>query len=688
MGGFHRKDRDFDRCEKNVPRRHSVTFPFRQIFDKIIKMAQSQPEFHFQKAMIEKASKEDEQANKAVLHKRSDDDEKLYGQTARTEGFDGRTRQRSACDHFSVICGLIERSSLFPLAQKLPKAAHLHIHFNSTLRPKFLLDQAKEMENMYIWSVTSSLRSKEDFDNCEIMFLLQPLDSLKDADGPNLFKDNYQPGDKMRFQYFREVWNEERTRRQKLPDSNLWTMDMECDQWLISKLVFSGEEINELFSEKNIERGTWGPPNPDSRYPEDIHLQIRNSKHEHERERARRAWKKFEVRTRMMKGLFNYQRAFKAYTRECLEEFVRDNVQYAEIRPNFMRNNQLIPDDGRNKALQDFQMLNIIIGVYEQFMEDIGDMEEDTSNVEAEEEDPDMEEAEEDKEPIKKRKVKESIQLENGKPIYDKNTGLPIPLKDGHKPSFGGLKIIWCVPRSFSKDQVAEAMARCLKMKKKAKYKNYIAGFDLVGPEAYEKEHPLKYFKEEFIKFKEDCKKENVEIPFLFHCGETPDDLEGNLECALELDSRRIGHGYALPEKADIMERMKANNVCVEACPISNMVLGLTSHMDEHRIYDLLTHEVHCTVNSDNGTLFRSTLSHDFYEVMVGNKKMNLHGWRQLAKWSIDHSCMNEVERARVLCEWDRRWREEYIPYINGDSYTEKRTKMLEGLKSVKRRSQ
>lgn len=60
----------------------------------------------------------------------------------------------------------------------------------------------------------------------------------------------------------------------------------------------------------------------------------------------------------------------------------------------------------------------------------------------------------------------------------------------------------------------------------------------------------------------------------------------------------------------------------------------------------------------------RSTLSHDFYEVMVGNRDMNLHGWRQLARWSIDHSCLTPVERERVLVEWERRWKEEFIPEV------------------------
>lgn len=41
---------------------------------------------------------------------------------------------------------------------------------------------------------------------------------------------------------------------------------------------------------------------------------------------------------------------------------------------------------------------------------------------------------------------------------------------------------------------------------------------------------------------------------------------------------------------------------------------------------------------------------------------MSLHGWRQLAEWSIEHSCMTEIEKRvarsifandwEVFCDW------------------------------------
>lgn len=74
---------------------------------------------------------------------------------------------------------------------------------------------------------------------------------------------------------------------------------------------------------------------------------------------------------------------------------------------------------------------------------------------------------------------------------------------------------------------------------------------------------------------------------------------------ALLLNSKRIGHGFALARHPYIMEHMKKRGICLEVCPISNEELGLTPRITGHSMYNLLANNVHCTLNSDNGTIFR-----------------------------------------------------------------------------------
>jgi adenosine deaminase CECR1 len=120
--------------------------------------------------------------------------------------------------------------------------------------------------------------------------------------------------------------------------------------------------------------------------------------------------------------------------------------------------------------------------------------------------------------------------------------------------------------------------------------------------------NPLGFFAKELLEFKAECKRKGVDIPFLFHCGETLEiggSTDGNLADALLLGAKRIGHGFALARHPYIMERMKRQNICLEVCPISNEILGLTPRISGHSMYSLLANDVHCTVNTDNGTLFR-----------------------------------------------------------------------------------
>lgn len=70
------------------------------------------------------------------------------------------------------------------------------------------------------------------------------------------------------------------------------------------------------------------------------------------------------------------------------------------------------------------------------------------------------------------------------------------------------------------------------------------AGFDLVGPEDALK--PLIYYLEPLTKFVARQKELGIDIPFLFHAGETLGDgthADMNLYDAILLGTKRIGHG-------------------------------------------------------------------------------------------------------------------------------------------------
>ncbi|KAK4145271.1 uncharacterized protein C8A04DRAFT_35982 [Dichotomopilus funicola] len=499
----------------------------------------------FDSACTKQASEKEIAANAVLQQLKKDDIARFYDKAPKKEGYRGQEHARFYGDHFLSNAELIEQTQVFALCRDMPKGAHLHIHFNSNLAPSVLLGIAQKMDRMFIWS-NIPLNRDEAFDLCRIQFSIMSPEAVMERGERSPFDKDYQGGNVMQFRAFRAAY----------PDG-----EEKADNWLERKLVFQEEEAH------------------------------------HPLQTAEGAWEKFNARTQMMKGLFNYETAYREYTRQCLAEFVDDKIQYAEIRPNFMSSNQVWKDDG-SLRIDNVGIMDLIISEYEAFQE------------------------------------KHQNQV----------------LK--------GLKVIYCTPRSFSEKLVGEALMQCFQFKKHKRFGPYIAGFDLVGEES--KGKPLKAFTTQFLHFQALCKTAEVEIPFLFHCGETLDigtDTDGNLLDALLLGARRIGHGFALPRHPFVMDEMRRRGVCVEVCPISNEILGLTPRISGHAMYNLLANNVPCTISTDNGTLFRSRLSHDFYQVMAGKPDMTLHGLRQLAEWSIKHACLDEPGRREALrADWVRMW--------------------------------
>lgn len=131
-------------------------------------------------------------------------------------------------------------------------------------------------------------------------------------------------------------------------------------------------------------------------------------------------------------------------------------------------------------------------------------------------------------------------------------------------------------------------------------------GFDLVGPE--EKGHPIRFFVEELLKFRARCVTEHLDIPFLFHAGETLENggtVDGNLFDAVLLNSKRIGHGFALAKHPLLMQMFRDRNIALELCPISNEILHLCPTIAIHSLYTLLANNVPCTLNCDDATYYR-----------------------------------------------------------------------------------
>jgi adenosine deaminase CECR1 len=79
-------------------------------------------------------------------------------------------------------------SLLFQIAVEVPKGGLLHLHFNAELHPEQLLVQARDIEDMYIWSQRPLLTEK-DLDETEMVFNV--LDSSQVLKGVDIFSKSY-----------------------------------------------------------------------------------------------------------------------------------------------------------------------------------------------------------------------------------------------------------------------------------------------------------------------------------------------------------------------------------------------------------------------------------------------------------------------------------------------------------------
>lgn len=169
--------------------------------------------------------------------------------------------------------------------------------------------------------------------------------------------------------------------------------------------------------------------------------------------------------------------------------------------------------------------------------------------------------------------------------------------------TFLDAKIIYATVRFVTPDKLQWYLDDCIMLKKK--FPHRIIGFDLVGYE-----DPLMALKEyipQLLAFQRKITAENLELPFIFHAGETLGDgnkTDQNLYDAILLGTKRLGHAFSLYKHPLLMQMCKQNNICIESCPISNEVLGYTGCVAKHPLPVFLNNGLAVALSNDDATQF------------------------------------------------------------------------------------
>jgi adenosine deaminase CECR1 len=222
---------------------------------------------------------------------------------------------------------------------------------------------------------------------------------------------------------------------------------------------------------------------------------------------------------------------------------------------------------------------------------------------------------------------------------------------EAHHPDFS-VGIIFCAGKWMTLENVrSQAMAVYEAMKQ---YPRLVIGFDLVGEEETERQN--QFFTAVLQEVAAFAKSEGNEFPFFFHgkayeAGETNRTQCDNLYDAVLLDSKRIGHGFALLKFPALLNEVRRKAVCLECCPLSNFILRYVADISQHPALALHRHGVDVTISPDDPCMFGySGVTHDFFFVFV-LWNLGLADLKQFALNSLQH-----CRAPAALGVWEAKW--------------------------------
>ncbi|KAF8891209.1 hypothetical protein BD779DRAFT_1670856 [Infundibulicybe gibba] len=157
--------------------------------------------------------------------------------------------------------------------------------------------------------------------------------------------------------------------------------------------------------------------------------------------------------------------------------------------------------------------------------------------------------------------------------------------------------------------------------------------------------------------FRERQKEVGVDIPFIFHAGETLGDgtaADMNLYDAILLGTKRIGHGFSLAKHPKLLELCRERGIAVEQIDsIAEMKYWhrLTSSMPMYPLPILMNNGVPVALCSDDPSVFGNMgLTYDFFQLT------GLTTLGELARDSLEYSTLEGDEKVKAIAIWEKQW--------------------------------
>lgn len=142
-------------------------------------------------------------------------------------------------------------------------------------------------------------------------------------------------------------------------------------------------------------------------------------------------------------------------------------------------------------------------------------------------------------------------------------------------------------------------------------------------------------------------------LPVVSHAGQTGGP-ESVIEALDALGATRISHGFRAAESDALLERLAADGIVCDVCPVSNVRLGVVPTLGSHPVQKLIEHGVPVTLNADDPLWFGSTVI-DQYAIARELWSFNDAAIAALAGNALRIQAMSAATRTRfelALADW------------------------------------
>jgi adenosine deaminase CECR1 len=210
-------------------------------------------------------------------------------------------------------------------------------------------------------------------------------------------------------------------------------------------------------------------------------------------------------------------------------------------------------------------------------------------------------------------------------------------------PSFG-LRIIVCTWRGATLEEAAAQLARERALSAAAP--GIVHGFDIVAQE--DGGNSNGYYAPVLTTL--------PRVPLYLHAGESLLATDTNVQDALDLGARRIGHGLNMDLFPGLEQRVRDAGVTVEVCPVSNQELRYVPDLRRHPARGWLRRGTRVALGSDDPSIFGTSGLSDDFAMAYLSWRLSLGQLKQLGLRSITASTLPRERRERQRALFERRW--------------------------------